>query len=445
LKQAFRNSLLPAVLLIALAGLEPCRAQNMPDMPGMHHMHDMPGMHMTQMNPAGMFLMNQASGTSLNPQSWPMPMFMPALGSWNLMLMGQAFLVDAQQTGPRGADKFYSTNWFMAGAEHSAGKGSFMFDLMLSLEPATITKRFYPELFQTGETAYGRTIVDGQHPHNFIMGLGFHYARPFGEHATLHLYFAPVGDPALGPVAYPHRASAAELPEAPLGHHWQDSTHIADDVVTAGVKYRWLQLEASGFHGAEPGENRWTITQGAIDSWSTRLSVMPSKNWIAQVSVGRLAHPERQEPGDVVRATASLEYSRPMAHGEAWSSTIAWGRNHDTLTHRDLSSFLAESVAPIPGNNFVTGRVELVDKDELFTNDPDLEAQLDRTAGPAFRIGAYTAGLTHDLPRIVRGLENGIGANITAYSLPQAIKPFYGTHPFAVNVYLRLRLKPAKQ
>ena len=402
---------------------------------------DMSGTGM-QMNAAGMYLMDQASGTDMNAQSWSPPMFMPRAGSWNLMLMGQAFVVDTQQSGARGGDKFYSANWFMGGAEHTVGSGSFLVQVMLSLDPATITDRRYPELFQTGETAYGRPIVDGQHPHNFLMGLGFHYARPIGENATLHLYFAPVGDPALGPVAYPHRSSAAEMPQAPLSHHWQDSTHIADDVVTVGLKYRWMRLEASGFYGTEPNENRWTISQGAINSWSTRYSVFPSKNWIAQVSVGRIARPERQEPGDVLRSTASVQYSRPVGD-DAWSSSLIWGRNHDTFTHRDLNSYLAESVLPVPGHNFLTGRIELVDKDELFSDDLALEQNLDRTAGSTFRIGAYTVGLTHDLAHLFHAVETGIGANVTTYSLPAAIKPYYGDRPFGVNVFLRLRLKPA--
>src|SRR5579884_2684957 len=166
--------------------------------------------HHMMMTPAGMYLMNMASGTSMNPTSWPMPMLMPRVGSWNFMLMGQAFLVDTQESGPRGGDKLYSTNFFMGGAEHALGGGSVMFDLMLSLEPATITDRRYPELFQTGETAYGRPLVDAQHPHNFIMGAGVHYAHPVGENGMIQIYYAPVGDPALGPVAYPHRASAFE-------------------------------------------------------------------------------------------------------------------------------------------------------------------------------------------------------------------------------------------
>jgi hypothetical protein len=396
------------------------------------------------MNQGGMYLMNLASGTSMNPTSWPAPMFMPQLGSWNLMLMGQAFLVDTQQSGPRGGDKLYSPDWFMGTAEHSAGSGSILIQVMLSLDAATITGRLYPELFQTGETAFGRAIVDGQHPHNFLMGLGLHYARPLGDGTIFEVYAAPVGDPALGPVAFPHRASAFEIPQAPLSHHWQDSTHISDDVVTLALKHRWLRLETSGFHGAEPGENRWTIQQGAIDSWSARLSIFPSENWMAQVSAGRLAHPESLEPGDVVRSTASLHYTRPMLDRESWSSSLIWGRNHDTFTHHNLNSYLAESLLPIRGGNFLTGRVELVDKDELFSDTPDLEARLDRTAGSTFRIGAYTIGATHDFAHVVRGVETGVGVNVSLYSLPAVIQPYYGSHPRGFNVFLRVRLKPGK-
>jgi hypothetical protein len=402
----------------------------------------MPGMgQMMGMNQAGMYLMNQASGTSMNPPSGQAPMFMPQVASWNLMLMGQAFIVDTQQRGPRGGDKFYSTNWFMAGAEHNIGRGSFMIETMLSLEPATVTAREYPELFQTGETAFGKPIADGQHPHNFVMGLGITCAHPLGSDAMLQIYYAPVGDPALGPVAYPHRASAAELPEAPLSHHWQDSTHIANDVVTVAIKHKMARLEASGFYGTEPGENRWTVGYGPINSWATRLSLFPSKNWMGQFSVGRLDHPERQENGDVIRATASLHYSRPMGR-DNWSSSAIWGRNHDTFTQHNLNSYLAESVLPFAGKNFVTGRVELVDKDELFSDTPALEAQLAQTAGSTFRIGAYTAGYTRDLTDSFHGVETGIGANVTWYTLPSAIKPFYGQRPMGVNVYLRLRIKP---
>lgn len=395
---------------------------------------------MVDVNPAGLFLMNLSSGTSMNPPGWPMPMVMTHYGSWNAMFMGQAFIVDTQQSGPRGGDKLYSENWLMANAEHRAGKnGAFQADLMLSLEPATIADRRYPLLFQTGETAFGQPIVDGQHPHNFIMAAALEYAYTLNENTTLELYAAPVGDPALGPTAYPHRASAMDLPQATLSHHLQDSTHISDDVVTAGIAWRQFKLEASGFHGAEPGENRWIVQQGAIDSWSTRLWYFPTKYWSAQVSVGRLNKPEALEPGDQIRSTASVEYSRPMSGG-SWSSSLIWGRAHFTYTGHDLNSYLAESVLPVRRRNFITGRIELVDKDELFADDPVLQARIDQVYGSTFRVGAYIIGYTRDID-IVPWLETGIGVNIETYSLPDAIKPYYGDRPIGGNIFLRIRLK----
>jgi hypothetical protein len=393
---------------------------------------NMPGMNMVGRNAASMYLMNLASGTSLNPDAWPMPMIMTHFGQWNTMFMANGFLDETQQTGPRGHDKVYSTNWAMATAEHRLGaRAAFQAVLMLSLEPATITNRSYPLLFQTGETAYGRPLVDAQHPHNLIMALGFHYTRELAEDTMLDLYFAPVGDPALGPVAYPHRASAMDLPQAPISHHLQDSTHISDEVVTAGIARKKFKLEASGFHGGEPGENRWIIQTGAIDSWSGRLWYLPSANWAAQVSAGRITHPEALEPGDQFRTTASVEYSKPM-NGSAWSSSLIWGRVHETLVHRNLNSYLVESLLPVSRKNFLTGRIELADKDGLFDNQPE-------PVPGAFRIGAYTIGYTRDLD-LIRHVETGLGANISFYSLPAAIKPYYSSHPAGVNVFLRFRL-----
>lgn len=426
-------------------GILPAQSSEMPNgqdqssTPGMQ----MPGMNMAEMNAAESFLMNFSSGTSVNPAGWPMPMIMRQFGSWNAAFMGDAFIVDTQQSGPRGGDKLYSTNTVMTNLEHRAGeKGAFQFQLMLSLEPATITERRYPLLFQTGETAFGKPIVDGQHPHNFVMALAFEYARALTENTTLELYFAPVGDPALGPVAYPHRASAMELPQAPISHHWQDATHISDDVVTAGIAYKKVKLEASGFYGSEPNENRWTIETGPINSWSARLWLFPAKNWAGQFSAGHLVHPEALEPGDQIRTTASLEYTKPLAGG-SWASSAIWGRDHFSATRRNLNSYLIESELPIHRKNFITGRAELVDKDELFADEPVLQAQLDSVYGSTFRIGAYTIGYTRDIA-LFEHLETGLGVNIETYSLPNAIKPYYGDRPVGGNVFVRLRLKPLK-
>ena len=418
----------PLAFLSLVLASATAAAQQAPDQSPMPAMN-MPSMNMVDMNAASMFLMTLASGTSLNPDAWTMPMMMRPLGHWNTMLGGVAFVSGIQQTGPRGGDKIYSTNWMMASAEHKLGEnGAFQAEAMLSLEPATVADRRYPLLFQTGETAYGKPIVDGQHPHNFVMSLGFHYVRGFGTNTFLDLYAAPVGDPAIGPTAYPHRASASEIPQAPISHHWQDSTHISDDVVTAGITHRWFKAEASGFHGAEPGENRWIIQQGTIDSYSGRLWLMPAHDWAAQVSAGHVTHPEALEPGDQTRVTASVEYSHNIAAG-TWSSSLIWGRTHNTANHANLNSYLAESVLPLTRRNLVTARFELVDKDDLLAVYPG-----------TFRIGAYMAGYTREL-FLLRHMSIGLGANFTAYSLPDAIKPYYGSRPLGGNIFLRFRLK----
>lgn len=398
----------------------------------------MSGMSDTNVNDAGMYLMSRASGTAANPDSANPSMLMLRARGWNLMLHGQGFVSDIQQTGPRGADKYMSTNWFMGMAERDIGTGAFSFRAMVSLEPATVSGRMYPELFQTGETAFGRPIVDGQHPHDLFMELSFGYARSLSEKTLVEIYFAPVGDPALGPVGFPHRVSAEELPQAPLSHHLQDSTHIADEVVTGALRRPHWGLELSGFHGAEPNENRWNIDAGKIDSWSARVSWTPTKNWSAQISSGRLTHPEAAEPGDVLRSTASITYNRPFASGH-WATSLIWGRNHKSATKQDTNSYLVESVFQFRNSNNFTGRIELVDKDELFAGNPVLEQQFRSTVGDVFRVGAYTAGYTRDL-KLVQRIKTGVGANFTLYSMPSPLKPFYGDHPVAFYLFLRFRL-----
>jgi len=412
-----------------------------------HNMSNMPhvghsAMAHSGMNSAGMFLMRETSGTAFQPEAWPMPMVMTRTGDWHLMWMGQAFIVDTQQSCPRGGDKFYSTNWGMLDAIHKLGSGSVMLRAMLSLEPATITDRRYPLLSQTGETAYGVPLVDAQHPHDFVMELSVQYAHPLGEKGTWNVYYAPVGDPALGPVAYPHRASAMELPQASLGHHWQDSTHIANNVVTAGVSYGKVRLEASGFYGREPDEARWNIDWGAINSWSTRFSVFPSENWTAQVSSGRLQDPEWSHIGSIVRTTASVEYVRPSAGKNWWATSLIWGQNYKLEGRKRTNAVLAETVVPFLRKNFITGRFEWSQRDELFDYNQELAQRVTRATGQhAFNVVAYTAGYTRDI-HTSHNLQTGVGATVTAYTIDSALKHYYGDHPWGVNVFLRFRLKP---
>jgi hypothetical protein len=355
------------------------------------------------------------------------------------MFHGAAFLNAMQQTGPRGYDKVFSTNWFMPMAQRQIGRGQLTLRTMLSLEPATVTQRFYPLLFQQGETAFGKPINDGQHPHDFIMELAALYDLRLGKNALLSFYAAPVGDPAMGPSAYAHRASASEDPVASLGHHLQDSTHIADDVITGGLTYKNARIEFSGFHGREPDEFRWDIDSGAIDSWSTRFTVQPGQNWSAQYSFAHLTSPEQLHPeDDVQRMTASVSYNKPLTKGN-WASTLVWGRNRTLQGGQIGNGYLAESTLRFAEHNRVWTRVENVDRTS--------ELLLGKQAEPPgfdenflARIQAYTAGYDRDFP-LIPGLSTALGAQITFYGKPEFLTPIYGQHPLGVILFMRVRPK----
>jgi hypothetical protein len=354
-----------------------------------------------------------------------------------LMFHSTVFLTDLQQSSSRGGDKFFSTNWFMGMAQRQAGPGSFTVRAMLSLEPATVTERRYPLLFQQGETAFGVPIADGQHPHDFVMELAALYDLKLGEKSLFSFYFAPMGDPAIGPTAYAHRASASENPVATLGHHQEDSTHIADDVVTAGFTYAFARIEASGFHGREPDEFRWNIDQGKIDSWSTRFTIQPGKNWSGQYSYARIASPESLFPNeDQERMTASLMYNRPLHNGN-WASTLLWGRTRSLSDNSAFNSYLLESTARFRTRNYVWTRIENVDRsNELLLGENPLPPGFQER--PIGRVQAYTFGYDHDIDLIPR-VASAIGAQFTTYGVADVLKPIYGSHPVGFAIFARFR------
>jgi hypothetical protein len=418
-----------------------------------HAQESMPGMHM---QPAADTLMQQmhphtfleeiehhaASGTSVEPNSTDSPMLMEMRGPWMLMFHANAFITDLQQASPRGGDKFFSTNWFMPMAERDVGShGQLTLRAMFSLEPATITDRRYALLFQEGETAFGKPIVDGQHPHNFFMELAALYDLKLNERMLLSFYAAPVGDPAIGPSAYPHRASASEDPVAALGHHQEDSTHIAYDVVTAGVTYSFAsvgaRVEASGFHGQEPGENRWTITAAAVDSWATRLTLQPGQNWSGQYSYARIASPEALFPReDQARTTASVMYNRPFKNG-SWASTALWGRTRDIPDNAKVNSYLVESTVNFSTSNHAWTRIENAGRtNELLNGENPLPANF--IEEPIGHVQAYTFGYDRDF-NLLPHAASALGAQVTAYGVPDLLRPIYGSDPIGIAFFLRLR------
>lgn len=399
---------------------------------------------------------HMSSGTSIEPPSTPVPMLMWKAGEWKVMLHANAFVADIQQeaANERGGDKLFSTNWIMPMAQRRLGPAGGVLTLrtMLSLEPATITGRFYPELFQQGETAYGSPIVDGQHPHDFVMELAAIYDVRVSEHVLLSFYAAPVGDPAIGPTAYPHRLSASEDPIAALGHHQEDSTHIAFNVLTTSLSYRGVRLEGSGFHGGEPGEERWQLEPSpnghAIDSEAVRLTFVPTGDVAAQYSIAHITSPEALSPGvNQRRQTASVMFNKALGvqHDMAsmpgmdmatpatgnWSTTLLWGQTRAS-TGQVENSYLVESLLKLR-RNYVYTRIEDADRtSELLSEPPPTEKVLGH-------VQAYTVGLDRDY-RFMRHLLAAPGAQFTVDRAPDALVSTYGRWSFGAVGFVRFRV-----
>jgi len=371
---------------------------------------------------------HDGSGTAWEPASVPEHAWMLMRGGWELMAHGVIFTDYNQQGGPRGEGKAESVNLGMLMEQHKLGKGTILLRQMFSAESLTSPHPGFPELFQTGETYHGEPLVDHQHPHNVFGELSALYVLPLSEKVSWELYGGPSAEPALGPVTYIHRTSAAELPLAPLSHHLQDSTHTSFGVVTTGFVITRFKLEGSAFNGHEPNEERWSIQPVALESWSVRGSVAPARNWTAQYSIGHLDHPEALEPWNQYRQTASAEYNYPLRSGN-WATSLVWGRVHKIGPGTNLNGYLLESTLNFMRRDYAFTRMELVDKDELFPQ---------ALVHPAYRIGAYTFGGTRDLVQN-RAWQLGLGADVTVYSKPAVLDAAYGNFPVSFQIFLRMR------
>jgi hypothetical protein len=339
--------------------------------------------------------------------------------TWTFGQDGVVFLMVNHQGGPRGGDEFMVPNWWMGTASRNVGASRLEFNAMVSLDPATVGTLGYRELFQIGEAVDGKPLVDRQHPHDFFMQLAGIWRVPMGGAAALTVAGGPVGEPALGPVAFMHRAAAAENPIAPLAHHTLDSTHIAFGVVTASVESGRWTIEGSVFNGREPDERRWDFDFGPLDSVSARLWFRPTPEWELQVSTGHLTDPEQLEPGDLQRTTASASWFRTSERGFT-AVTAAYGAN---AGHGSIRQAVLAEVTKRRDANAVFGRFEIRQSDS-----PALTAT----------VTAFTAGAVHDVLRW-RGFEAGVGAAATVDLTPRDLQAAYGDHPVSFQVFVRVR------
>lgn len=394
-----------------------------PAHPSQHAMHGMYGPYS---------MTREASGTSWQPDSTPMIGFMLMPNPWMLMIDGFANFIYDDQGGPRGDDKGFSTNMFMVMGERACGPGTVGFRTMLSLENL-MGKRGYPLLFQTGETADGQThLIDRQHPHDLFMELAGTYSIAFSDKNSVFFYFGLPGEPALGPPAFMHRWSGMDNPEAPITHHWLDSTHITFGVATVGLVLNNFKLEASSFNGREPDQYRWDIETHSFRSYSFRLSYNPTVNWSLQGSYGHIVGPETLAPDvNTDRMTLSAIYNKPLCRNNNWQTTFAWGQNNNDPGHV-LNALMIESAINLKHKHTFFGRYEYTQKDELF-NPPDPLAE------EVFNLSKLSLGYIYDFMHCGY-VQAGLGALYSFYGKGEALEAYYGNNPHSYMLFARIKL-----
>ncbi len=424
-------------------------------MPVNYMNHDMHNMQMddTNMNMSGMnmnmpmnnmsssFSLNlpmsrDGSGTGWSPDAATMYGTMYHSKKWMYMLHYNLFIrynkQDLNDKGSRGDEMFDAPNWLMFMGQRKVGEhGLFRFGSMFSLDAVVTGQKGYPLLFQSGESAHGTPLVDRQHPHDLFSELSVAYSYALSKKTDLFVYIGYPGEPAIGPVAFMHRASAIDNPDAPISHHWIDATHITFGVTTLGLRLGQFKLEGSSFTGREPDENRYDFDKPRFDSYSGRLSFNPSKNWALEVSHAYIKSPEASHPDENVnRTVASAEYALPLMNNNSFNATAIWGMNKQKDKDGENAALLEASYH---FKKFAFyGKYEYVQK---TTEELNLNEALYGNA--LFKVNAYTLGINYDLLQLNK-TKIAVGSHFTLYNEDSRLSSLYGKNPTAVEVYLRI-------
>jgi hypothetical protein len=375
----------------------------------------------------------ESSGTAWVPDSTPIYGKMFMFGDDMLMLHGGAFPRYTNVTTRRGDDRIDAPNWLMGMYSHPLGENAQLgARLMMSLDPLTEGGRGYPLLFQTGESWHDQPLHDRQHPHDLFDELSLSYSQKFTADLSGYVYFGYPGEPALGPPTFMHRLSAMDNPDAPIGHHWEDSTHITFGVATLGAVWKNVKVEGSIFTGREPDENRYDFDRPRFDSVSGRISWNPIENVALQVSHGYIKSPEALQPDvNQHRTTASIIYNKPLGPDVNWSNSFVWAQNN--TTHEGKSqAFIAETNYQ-RGRDTIYARWERVEKSghELVLAANDLDR--------IFPVSGYTIGYVRDLTH-GKGIDVGLGGQFTLNDMPNRLERYYGNDlPYSFQVFLRIR------
>ncbi len=373
----------------------------------------------------------EASGTAWQPDASEHQGLHIMRGPWMVMVHATLNGVYDWQSGPRGDEKGFVSGMVMVMAKRPIGEaGTLQLKAMLSPDPL-MGPRGYPLLLATGETADGKTpLVDRQHPHDLFMELSASYAHKLSDKDSVFVYGGLPGEPAFGPPAFMHRMSIMDSPEAPISHHWLDSTHITFGVVTAGYVHDDWKLEVSRYKGREPDQHRYDIERPKLDSTAARVSWNPTANWSLQTSWADEKSPEQLEPdANQTKWSASAIYTVPVGTEGWWSTTAAFGwRKSNGIA---LQAWALESAVKPNAGWTIFGRAERVENNELTFAAGH--------GGPIYTVGKVSLGAIRDWP-VSKHVSVGLGALYAFDFLPTALDAAYGSEPHGAMLFGRLQL-----
>jgi hypothetical protein len=393
-------------------------------------------------------MQRQGSGTSWVPDSTESMHYTAMLGKWHLMTHFNVFLRYTSQnfnhSNKRGSDHFDIPGMVMMMAERKlSSRNTIKLSLMASPDIATIGGEGYPLLYQTGETFRGKPLLDRQHPHDLLGEASVKLTHRLRSGNNVFLYVGYPAEPALGPPAYFHRETGMYNPDAPLGHHWQDATHISFGVVTLGFQRKKYQLEVSSFNGIEPDEDRVKPDPFRLNSYSFRFSLNPNERTAIQLSSGSLketlsgdqdSHHHNghdADQGQEIRSTLSVIRVLPLVLHTSLRNSFVFGLNSENSRHSP--SVLFESAFVMPNTTFYT-RFEAVEKSKSLLQVNDEETPV--------TVVALTGGISRNLFCLF-GTYISLGAQMTA-NYAKEVQGHYGKIPLSGQVSLRFYPSPFK-
>ena len=113
--------------------------------------------------------------------------------------------------------------------------------------------------------------------------------------------------------------------------------------------------------------------------------------------------------------------------------TIGYGRNDRVGQQAALGELTFQR-----GPNTVSSRVECVQVDNQLLIDDTTPFLTSEHANQLDLLGAFTVGATRRVGRW-RGLESGIGVNVSGYAVPEALRATHGAHPISFQLFVQIR------